>query len=87
LNIIASEGEPDFFRGRLPFFVRYPEHGRRPLSFNAGRFLRPQGAFGVRQLAAAFENSQLWPLFKDSLGKRQQAAALQRLRPPKTLQH
>jgi hypothetical protein len=28
--------------------------------------LRPQGAFGVRQLAAAFKNLPIWPFFSDS---------------------
>ena len=41
---------------------------------------RPPGAFGVRQLAAAFENSPICPYFKDSLesgSKRPKASRLQ----------
>jgi hypothetical protein len=34
---------------------------------NASWFTRPQGAFGVRQLAAAFENGSTCLFFKDSL--------------------
>jgi hypothetical protein len=29
--------------------------------------MRPQGAFGVRQLAAAFENNPMHPVFKSSM--------------------
>jgi hypothetical protein len=47
---------------------------------------RPPGAFGVRQLAAAFENGPMCPYFKDSLesgSKRPKASRLQKLCGPK----
>jgi hypothetical protein len=51
------------------------------VSANAACFLRPQGAFGVRQLAAAF-NKQVKNMDFERFLKRQQAAALRRRRLP-----
>jgi hypothetical protein len=41
--------------------------GSTAVSPNAAHFVRPQGAFGVRQLAAAFENDPMCPVFKGSM--------------------
>jgi len=41
--------------------------GSAGVSLNVAYFLRPQGAFGVRQLAAAFENGPIGLFFKRPL--------------------
>jgi len=48
--------------------------------------LRPQGAFGVRQLAAAF-NKEAKNMDFERFKKRQQAAALRKLRLAKRMLH
>jgi hypothetical protein len=50
-------------------------------------FLRPQGAFGVRQLAAAFESGPTCPFFKGSLESGSKLPHSKSFASPKTMRH
>jgi hypothetical protein len=54
----------DRFASYMGFIPNSFRPGSAGVSPNAAYFLRPQGAFGVRQLAAAFENGPTGLFFK-----------------------